>query len=62
MNNFLITFGLMFLIIIVFSLIAKFFDIQAQYYIPFMLWGIALCIFNLFLEKNHKNIFMENFR
>jgi len=57
--NFFISLGLMFLIIVVGSLIGKFFDIKEHYYIPFIIWGVALCIFNIILEKNHVNIFMK---
>lgn len=60
MNNIVISFGLIFLLIIVISMISKFFGIKEIYYIPFIIWGITLCIFNLILEKNHTNIFLKN--
>lgn len=41
-----------------FTLIANFFDIKAIYYIPIMMWAIALLLFNIFLEQEHENIFM----
>lgn len=58
-NTVFISFGLIFMIITVGSLLGKFFDIPSHYYVPFLIWGIALCIFNLFLEKDHKNIFLK---
>ena len=60
--NILITFGLMFILIITGSLLGKFFDIQPHIYMPFIIWGIALCIFNLFLEQNHENVFMAELK
>tara|TARA_B100001778_G_C18390022_1_gene539331 strand:+ start:41 stop:232 length:192 start_codon:yes stop_codon:yes gene_type:complete len=44
------------------SLLAKFFDVQEIYYIPFMIWIIALFLFNIFLEQEHKNVFMKEIR
>lgn len=38
-------------------LIAVFFDIKSEYYLPVSLWVCALFIFNIFLEKEHTNIF-----
>ena len=59
MNKFLISCIIIFFLIIIFSLIGNFFDIEQVYYLPFVLWGIGLCIMNMFLEKEHKNIFMK---
>ena len=47
-----------FILIITGSLLGKFFDIPQHIFMPFIIWGMALCIFNLFLEKNHENVFM----
>tara|TARA_B100000035_G_C20939254_1_gene526702 strand:+ start:762 stop:950 length:189 start_codon:yes stop_codon:yes gene_type:complete len=60
MNNIVISFGLMFILIIAGSLIGTFFDVSPEYYLPFLFWGIALCIFNLILNKNKENIYMKN--
>ena len=38
----------------------SFFDISLTYYLPFLLWIIALCIFNLFLDKQHVNIYLKD--
>lgn len=50
--------GLMFFIVIVGGLIGNFFDIKPYYYIPFIIWGVALCLFNIVLDQYHVNKFM----
>jgi len=57
--NKLISLIIAFFAIIVFSLIAQFFDIGYQYYAPYLLWIIALCLFNLFLDSQHYNVFLK---
>ena len=44
------------------SLLGKFFDIDPMYYIPFMMWIIAIFVFNMFLEKESNNLFMQDIR
>ena len=39
-------------------LISTFFDIKPEYYLPVSLWISALLIFNIFLEKDDKHIFI----
>jgi hypothetical protein len=60
MNN--IGFSLLIMTILIISgyLIGNFFGIGLEYYMPFLLWLIALCIFNMFLDKQHVNIYMKN--
>jgi hypothetical protein len=60
MNN--IGFSLLIITILIISgyLIGNFFGIGLEYYMPFLLWLIALCIFNMFLDKQHVNIYMKN--
>ncbi len=60
MNN--IGFSLLIMTILIISgyLIGKFFGIGLEYYMPFLLWLLALCIFNMFLDKQHVNIYMKN--
>jgi hypothetical protein len=58
MNNTLLSLGLIFMLIVTSSIIGNFFDIKLHYYLPLVLWGIALCIFNLLLEKEHINEFV----
>mgnify|MGYP006079861755 CR=1 FL=1 len=62
MNNILLSFGLIFLIIITGSVIGKFFDVREDYYLPFLLWGVALCLFNLILDKKKSNIYMKDIK
>ena len=62
MNNFLISFIGIILVTTVISLLANFFDISMNYYLPFLGWLIALLLFNIFLDKNKKNIFMQNIK
>ena len=42
------------------SLLGKFFDIDPMYYIPFMMWIIAIFVFNMFLDKETSNLFMKD--
>ncbi len=58
-NNILLSIGIMFLLIISGLSIGKFFGIQPEFYMPFLLWLLALCIFNMFLNKEHINIYLE---
>lgn len=62
MNNVLISFSLMGLLIFCGVLIGKFFDVKESYYIPFLAWGLALCIFNLLLDKRLENAYMINIK
>jgi hypothetical protein len=61
-NSIAISLGLIFIIITVASLLGRFFDVEMYVYMPFMIWFVALCIFNIFLEKNHVNIFMKEIK
>jgi len=60
MNTIIINIVLIGLITIVGKIFGNFFDIPISYYMPIVIWFVALCIFNMFLEKNHVNIF-DNF-
>jgi hypothetical protein len=59
MNSLLITIIIIILITTVGSLLGKFFDIPTYIYMPYIIWGIGLCLFNIILEKVHINKFME---
>ena len=59
MNQILLSIIIIFFLTLTISLIGNFFDIDQLYYVPFILWFVALCIMNMFLEKNHENIFMK---
>ena len=39
------------------SLLGNFFDISMYIYMPYIIWGIGLCLFNIILEKTHINKF-----
>ena len=62
MNN--IGFSIITMCILIFSgyLISKFFGIGLEYYMPFLLWLLALCIFNMFLDKQHVNMYMQTIK
>lgn len=60
MNTIIINIVLIGLITIVGKIFGNFFDVPISYYMPVVLWFIALCLFNMFLEKEHVNIF-DNF-
>ena len=62
MNNIIVSFVIMFITIVCGYTIGTFFDISLTYYLPFLLWIIALCIFNLFLDKEHVNIYLKDIK
>jgi hypothetical protein len=40
-------------------LISSFFDLEMAYYMPYLLWLLGLCVFNMFLDKTHINIYSK---
>ena len=62
MNRFLISFGIIIILVIVGSLIGGFFDIPGEYYLPFIGWGIALLIFYNILDDKNENIFLKKLK
>ena len=59
-TNIVISLVLMFLLIFSGYLIGNFFGIGLEYYMPFLVWLLALCVFNIFLDKNHVNVYIED--
>lgn len=59
-NNTLLSISLMCILIFSGYLIGNFFGIGLEYYMPFLIWLLSLCIFNIFLDKNHVNVYLEN--
>ena len=62
MNNIAVSFLIIFILLVSGSLIGKFFDISLIYYMPFLLWLVGLCIFNMFLDKQHVNIYIKDIK
>jgi hypothetical protein len=62
MNKFLTSLIGIIVFISIMSLLSKFFDINPLYYVAFMLWIIALFVFNMFLDKERNNFFMQDIR
>jgi hypothetical protein len=62
MNNIGLSFLIMFILILSGYLIGKFFDISLEYYMPFLLWLLALCIFNMVLDKQHVNVYLKTIK
>jgi hypothetical protein len=62
MNNVALSFLIMIILITSGYLIGKFFDVSLDYYMPFLLWLLALCIFNMFLDKKHVNVYMKDIK
>ena len=58
-KNIILSVSLMLVLIFSGYLIGKFFGIGLEYYMPFLVWLLALCIFNIFLDKNHVNVYLE---
>ena len=59
-KNIILSVSLMLVLIFSGYLIGKFFGISLEYYMPFLIWLLSLCIFNIFLDKNHVNVYLEN--
>lgn len=59
-TNIVISLVSMFLLIFSGYLIGNFFGIGLEYYMPFLVWLLALCVFNIFLDKNHVNVYIED--
>lgn len=57
MNSTLISIFIMVLITTIGSLLGNFFDISMYIYMPYIIWGIGLCLFNIILENTHINKF-----
>ena len=49
----------MLILIISGYLISTFFDLEMAYYMPYLLWLLGLCVFNMFLDKSHVNIYTK---
>lgn len=58
-KNIILSVSLMLVLIFSGYLIGKFFGIGLEYYMPFLVWLLALCIFNIFLDKEHVNVYLE---
>ena len=58
-KNIVLSLSLMLVLIFSGYLIGTFFSIGLEYYMPFLVWLLALCIFNIFLDKNHVNVYLE---
>lgn len=54
-------YSLLLITLIFFSafLIGNFFNIETYIYMPIIIWLVALCIFNIFLEQEHENIYVS---
>jgi len=50
MNNVAVSFLVMFILILSGYLIGKFFDLGMEYYMPFLLWFLGLCIVNIYMK------------
>jgi uncharacterized membrane protein len=58
-KNIVLSLSLMLVLIFSGYLIGTFFSIGLEYYMPFLVWLLALCIFNIFLDKNHVNVYLK---
>ena len=58
MNSTLISIFIIVLLTTIGSLLGNFLDISIYIYMPYIIWGIGLCLFNIILEKTHINKFM----
>ena len=58
-KNIIMSLSLMLVLIFSGYLIGTFFGVSLEYYMPFLIWLLALCIFNIFLDKNHVNVYLQ---
>ena len=58
-KNIIISVSLMLILIFSGYLIGTFFSIGLEYYMPFLIWLLALCVFNIFLDKKHVNLYLK---
>ena len=58
-KNIILSVSLMLVLIFSGYLIGKFFGISLEYYMQFLIWLLSLCIFNIFLDKNHVNVYLK---
>jgi uncharacterized membrane protein len=61
-KNVLISISLMLVLIFSGYLIGTFFSIGLEYYMPFLIWLLALCVFNIFLDKQHVNVYLKEIK
>ncbi len=61
MNKTIVILVLISLICMVGRLIGSFFDVPFSYYMPILIWLIALCIFDLLLTRKHTSVFLKIF-
>ena len=61
MNKTNVIFVFISLICITGRLISEFFDVPVSYYMPILIWLIALCIFFLFLKRKQTSVFLKIF-
>ena len=59
-NKYVISLILIVIITIVGSLIGNFFDVKYYLYMPYIVWFIALCLFNMVLDGNTSNKFFPS--
>lgn len=60
MNKVLVSISLIALLSIVGNLIAKFFDVPMSFYMPLLVWLIGLCLFDIFLDRDHISLFFKS--
>ena len=58
-KNIILSVSLMLVLIFSGYLIGKFFGIGLEYYMPFLVWLLALCLINIFLDKNNVNVYLK---
>jgi len=61
MNKTIVIFVFISLICITGRLISEFFDVPVSYYMPILIWLIALCIFDLVLKRKQTSVFLKIF-
>jgi hypothetical protein len=59
LSNIALSLVLILILIVAGYLIAAFFDLEIQFYMPYLLWLLGLCTFNMFLDKSHVNIYTK---
>jgi hypothetical protein len=59
MNKFFVSFSIISVLLVCGYAIGQFSGLSLEYYMPVLLWFLALCIFYMFLDEKHVNIYLK---
>jgi len=59
MNKYFVSFSTISVLLVCGYAIGQFSGLSLEYYMPVLLWFLALCIFYMFLDGKHVNIYLK---